>query len=105
MLFRSDAIGRVLKEACKGQYQMSLFAGSEESQEESQATFHEKHEIMFDEELVSLDERVTARINWIAQGNVTQCPGCHAEFLPESYGNPACKNGPVCLSCGWSHCG
>lgn len=41
----------------------------------------------------------------IARGHPTHCPICHSEFTVDSYGNSACKNGPVCLSCGWSHCG
>jgi ribonucleotide reductase alpha subunit len=114
-----DAIGKVLKEACKGQYQMSLFHevqangtnGIKQEQlpkEQSipvQTTLHEKHEIKFDEKLQLFDEAVIVRMHWIAQGHETHCPCCNSEFTPDSFGNPACKSGPVCLSCGWSHCG
>lgn len=105
-----DAIGKVLKEACKGQYQLSLFSEDINRKDISapvQTTFQKKHEIKLEEEKQAqlFDDLVKARMDWIAQGNVTQCPCCHAEFTPEAYGNPACKSGPVCLSCGWSHCG
>lgn len=112
-----DAIGRVLKEACKGQYQMSLFAEAPEEQvldkEIMQTTLQQKHEIKFDEsinedsedKMKNLDDAVRARMEWISQGHETQCPCCHTEFTPASFGNPACKSGPVCLGCGWSHCG
>lgn len=123
-----DAIGKVLKEACNGQYQLSLFSealnGSkdvidrvsgleEKSQGEPvQTTLQKKHEIKFENRDAShhgsmqdLNEMIIARINWIAQGHETECPCCHAEFTNESFGNSACKSGPVCLGCGWSHCG
>ena len=112
-----DAIGKVLKEACKGQYQMSLFneipnmlngnGGSKDLIEDTslQKTLGQKHEIKFDERMQIFDDAVRARMDWIAQGHETQCPCCHAEFIHESFGNPACKSGPVCLGCGWSHCG
>ena len=122
-----DAIGKVLKEACKGQYQMSLFnevpsnsngnapvlpQPTEQVKDEPavpvQTTLQEKHEIKFDEtggKMLLLDNAVKARMDWIAQGHETQCPCCHSEFTHESFGNPACKSGPVCLGCGWSHCG
>ena len=131
-----DAIGKVLKEACKGQYQMSLFneiptvqeAGNgsnkllpdiitppeqkpKHKEEQKpidipiQTTIQKKHEIKFDEQMLLLDHMVRARMEWIAQGHETQCPCCHSEFNSESFGNPACKSGPVCLTCGWSHCG
>jgi len=113
-----DAIGRVLRDACKGQYQMSLFAEAPEVKDDVdtvQTTFQKKHEIKFDESIVNedssemkmqmLDGAVKARMDWIAQGHETQCPCCHSEFISESFGNAACKVGPVCLSCGWSHCG
>lgn len=118
-----DAIGKVLKEACQGQYQMSLFNelpnknhnnnSSSQIKEDTktqpvQKTIGKKHEIRFDEtggKLKMFDDAVRARMDWIAQGHETYCPCCHAEFTPDSFGNPACKSGPVCLSCGWSHCG
>lgn len=112
-----DAIGRVLKEACKGQYQMSLFADAPEEQlsekEIVQTTLQQKHEIKFDEsinddsedKMKDLDDAVRARMEWISQGHETQCPCCHMEFTPAAFGNAACKSGPVCLGCGWSHCG
>ncbi|MBI2996723.1 MAG: hypothetical protein HYY52_08490 [Candidatus Melainabacteria bacterium] len=117
-----DAIGKVLKEACKGQYQLSLFNETqkngtsncssneeilikEEKKVAIQQTFQKKHEIKFDEKMLLLDDAVRARMDWIAHGHETQCPCCHSEFTHESFGNPACKSGPVCLSCGWSHCG
>lgn len=113
-----DAIGKVLKDACKGQYQLSLFnevpnnkvSEPLELKEENpiQTTLQEKHEIKFDEhesKALLLDDAVKARMDWIAQGHETQCPCCHSEFTHESFGNPACKSGPVCLGCGWSHCG
>ena len=111
-----DAIGKVLKEACKGHYQVSLFTEEQalEQEHESQmklpiqTTLHEKHEITLDEnddKMSLLDEVVRLRMEWIAQGHETQCPVCHSEFAHESFGNPACKSGPVCTSCGWSHCG
>lgn len=108
-----DAIGRVLKEACKGQYQLSLFNDVANGNEDKdtipvQTSFQKKHEIKFDEnkeKMVLLDDAVRARMEWIANGHATQCPCCHVEFTFESYGNPACKSGPVCISCGWSHCG
>ncbi len=114
-----DAIGKVLRDACKGQYQMSLFAESPkdsvpEKSEPIQTTLLKKHEIKFDEPakenrsddvMKNLDEAVRARIEWISQGHETQCPCCHVEFNSDSFGNSACKSGPVCLSCGWSHCG
>ena len=70
-----------------------------------QTTIQKKHEIKFDEKMLLLDNAVKARMDWIAQGHETQCPCCHSEFTHESFGNPACKSGPVCLGCGWSHCG
>lgn len=107
-----DAIGRVLKEACKGQYQMSLFDSSpdtlsygKEDHVPVQTTFQEKHEITFENKIQDLDDKVRARMEWIAEGHMAHCPCCHAEFTADSFGNPACKTGPVCLSCGWSHCG
>ncbi|MBI1858392.1 MAG: hypothetical protein HYR97_04685, partial [Candidatus Melainabacteria bacterium] len=104
-----DAIGKVLKEACKGQYQMSLFrdltSDDEKDGSEVQTTLHAKHEIKFDERIENLDDTIRARMEWIAQGHSTHCPCCHAEFTSDSFGNPACKSGPVCLGCGWSHCG
>ncbi|GEM_PF-531844 len=109
-----DAIGKVLKEACKGQYQMSLFnevpadVALEEKSEPIQTTLQKKHEIKFDEnhdKIHMFDDIVRARMDWIAQGHETQCPCCHSEFTHESFGNSACKSGPVCLGCGWSHCG
>ncbi len=111
-----DAIGRVLRDACKGQYQMSLFAETSDvkSDDDVQTMLQKKHEIKFDETPINenhetniplLDDVVKARMDWIAQGHETQCPCCHLEFTAEAFGNPACKNGPVCLSCGWSHCG
>jgi ribonucleoside-diphosphate reductase alpha chain len=114
-----DAIGKVLKDACKGQYQISLFAPSEtngslseqpeeKTKEDStpqQTLLKEQHQITFEDKMLSLDNAVKARMEWIAQGHETQCPCCHGEFTAESFGNPACKSGPVCLSCGWSHCG
>lgn len=119
-----DAIGKVLKEACKGQYQMSLFAeipsngsGNVSLQQEEepivsvQTTLQKKHEVKFIEpsetkdKMHMFDDIVRARMEWIAQGHKTQCPCCHSEFTAESFGNPACKSGPVCLGCGWSHCG
>lgn len=100
-----DAIGKVLKEACKGQYQMSLFSDIPKEESNGQTMLHEKHEILFDDKMQNLDEHIRARMEWISSGHATQCPCCHAEFVAESFGNPACKNGPVCLSCGWSHCG
>ncbi len=118
-----DAIGKVLKDACKGQYQMSLFNEAVngngnctkdiEYKEEKdskheipvQTTLQEKHEIRFDEKISLLDDAVRQRMEWIAQGHETQCPCCHSEFNSESFGNAACKSGPVCLGCGWSHCG
>ncbi|MBI3234753.1 MAG: hypothetical protein HYZ42_12080, partial [Bacteroidetes bacterium] len=57
------------------------------------------------EKMLLLDDAVIARMEWIANGHETQCPCCHSEFIHESFGNAACKSGPVCLSCGWSHCG
>ena len=123
-----DAIGKVLKDACKGQYQLSLFneastngttnntkgtqvvpsAVAPSVIEEAvplQTTIRQKHEIKFDEKMMMLDDMVRARMDWIAQGHETQCPCCHSEFTHESFGNSACKSGPVCLGCGWSHCG
>lgn len=124
-----DAIGKVLKEACKGQYQMSLFNeeppianGSRDAVNPAstadmpveqlslpvQTTLQKKHEIKFDEtndKMLLFDDLVRARMDWIAQGHETQCPCCHSEFTYESFGNAACKSGPVCLGCGWSHCG
>ncbi|OGI08107.1 MAG: hypothetical protein A3I68_00220 [Candidatus Melainabacteria bacterium RIFCSPLOWO2_02_FULL_35_15] len=118
-----DAIGKILKEACNGQYQLSLFnevlngnggnkdvtncasALEEKLQEEPmpvQTTLQRKHEIKFEEKF---DEIIRARMDWIAHGHETQCPCCHSEFTNESFGNAACKSGPVCLGCGWSHCG
>ena len=115
-----DAIGKVLKDACKGQYQMSLFHEDLSNGDSAtveppraldgettpvQTTIHKKHEIKFDEKMGLLDIAVRKRMDWIAQGHETQCPCCHGEFTHESFGNPACKSGPVCLGCGWSHCG
>lgn len=120
-----DAIGKVLKDACNGQYQLSLFSevfnGNGENKdmannpipsienqksEPVQTTLQKKHEIKFEEnKMLLLDDMIRARIDWIAQGHETQCPCCHSEFTNESFGNPACKSGPVCLGCGWSHCG
>jgi hypothetical protein len=123
-----DAIGKVLKEACSGQYQLSLFSealnGNENkdainhvsapvlNEEPVQTTIQKKHEIKFEGRDAShhvsmpdLNEMIISRINWIAQGHETQCPCCHSEFTNESFGNPACKSGPACLGCGWSHCG
>ncbi len=114
-----DAIGKVLKDACKGQYQISLFAPNEtngdssetpeqkakEDSTPSQTVLKEQHQITFDDKMLLLDNAVKARMEWIAQGHETQCPCCHGEFTAESFGNPACKSGPVCLGCGWSHCG
>lgn len=121
-----DAIGKVLKDACKGQYQLSLFNEAQDTEnpnnektistesyelkEETpvQTTLQKKHEIKFDEpesKMTLFDDAVRARMDWIAQGHETQCPCCHSEFTHESFGNAACKSGPVCLGCGWSHCG
>ncbi len=115
-----DAIGKVLKEACNGQYQLSLFSEALNGSENKDAINHvslqavqgnavplqtvlqKKHEIKFEEKF---DEMIIARMDWIAHGHETQCPCCNSEFTNESFGNSACKSGPVCLGCGWSHCG
>ena len=44
-----NAIGKVLKEACQGQYQLSLFSNDPASHEAMQTTFYQRHEITFKE--------------------------------------------------------
>lgn len=118
-----DAIGKVLLEACKCDYTSSAFP--EYTEEEIEDEYETEQAVSVDspsevqsedsetastgteleEKIVSLDDKVKLRMGWIAEGHATQCPVCSAEFSPDSFGNPACKSGPVCNSCGWSHCG